>query len=120
MFIRRAAPAVACAIASLGLFAGSASASHAGALARCDNGDTFTIRAAENSAGFQSPAPDHVLIFEEGGALTVSRLSVDGNVVIDRAETGRTTNAVTEVTCSFTLGEEPFLLFAVTGVLNAH
>jgi hypothetical protein len=119
MFIRRAATAAAFATASLGLFAGSASASHAGALATCDNGDTFTIRAAENSAGFQSPAPDHVLIFEEGGVLTLSRLSVDGNVVIDRAETGRTRNAVNEVTCSFTLGDDgPF--FEVTGVLNAR
>jgi hypothetical protein len=118
MFIRRAATAVACAAASVGLFAGSASASHAGALATCDNGDTFTLRAAENSAGFQSPAPDHVLIFEEGGVLTVSRLSVDGNLVIDRAETGRTSNAVNEVTCSFTLGAGPF--FEVTGVLTAR
>ena len=118
MFIRRAATAVTCAAASLGLFAGSASASHAGALATCDNGETFTIRAAENSAGFQSPAPDHVLIFEEGGVLTLSRLSVDGNVVIDRAVTGRTSNAVNEVTCSFMLGDGP--VFEVTGVLNAR
>ena len=118
MFIRRTATAVACAAASLGLFAGSASASHAGALATCDNGDTFTLRAAENSAGFQSPAPDHVLIFEEGGVLTLGRLSVDGNLVIDRAATGRTRNAVNEVTCSFTLGAGPF--FEVTGVLTAR
>ncbi len=118
MLIRRAATAVACAALGLGLFAGSASASHAGALATCDNGDTFTIRAAENSAGFQSPAPDHVLIFEGGGVLTLSRLSVDGNLVIDRAETGRTRNAVDEVTCSFTLGAGPF--FEVTGVLTAR
>src|SRR5687767_4579335 len=115
MFIRRAATAAACAAASLGLFLGSASASQAGAVATCDNGDTFTIRAAENSAGFQSPAPDHVVLFEEGGVLTLSRLSVAGNVVIDRAETGRTRNAVDEVTCSFTLGDGP--VFEVTGVL---
>ena len=119
MFIPRAATAVACAAASLGLFAGSASASHAGATATC-NGDTFTLRAAENSAGFQSPAPDHVIIFEEGGVLTVFRLSVNGTPVIDRAETGQAENAVNEVTCSFTLGDPPFPLFEVTGVLNAH
>ena len=118
MFIRRATTAVACSVAGLGLFAGSASASHAGALATCDNGDTFTIRAAENSAGFQSPAPDHVLIFEEGGVLTVIRLSVNGNVVIDRAVTGKARNAVDEVTCSFFLGDGPFLV--VTGVLTAR
>ena len=118
MSIRRPATAVACATAGLGLFAGSASASHAGAIARCDNGDTFTIRAAENSAGFQSPAPDHVLIFEEGGVLTVFSLSVNGNVVIDRVKTGQTRNSIDEVTCSFTLGDGPFL--EVTGVLNAR
>jgi hypothetical protein len=118
MFIRRAATAVACAAAGLGLFAGSASASHAGALATCDNGDTFTLRAVDNSAGFQSPAPDHVLIFEEGGALTVLRLSVDGQVVIDRAKTGQARNAVNEVTCSFTLGAGPS--FEVTGVLTGR
>ena len=117
MFIRRAATAAACATASLGLFAGSASASHAGATATC-NGDTFTLRAAENRAGFQSPAPDHVLTFEGGGALTVFRLSVNGNLVIDRAETGQAENAVNEVTCSFTLGDGPF--FVVTGVLTAR
>lgn len=117
MFIRGAATALACAAASLGLFAGSASASHAGALVTCANGDTFTLRAVDNSAGFQSPAPDHILIFEEGGVLTVLRLSVNGQLVIDRAETGRTGNAVDEVTCSFKLGDGPF--FEVTGVLAA-
>ena len=119
MFIRRAATGVACAAASLGLFAGNASASHAGALVTCDNGDTLTLRAAENSAGFQSPAPDHVLIFEEGGVLTLFRLSVNGNLMIDRADTGQAANAVNEVTCSFTLGAAPFV-FEVTGVLTAR
>ena len=118
MFIRRATTAVACAVASLGLFAGSASASHAGARVTCDNGGPFTLRAAENSAGFQSPAPDHVLLFEEGGVLTVLRLSVNGNVVIDRAVTGQAKNPVDEVTCSFFLGDGPF--FEVTGVLTAR
>ena len=93
MSIRQAATVMACAAASLGLFAGSASAGHAGARVTGDNGATFTLRAAENSAGFQSPAPDHVLIFEEGGVLTLSRLSVNGNLVIDRAGTGRARNA---------------------------
>ena len=99
-------------------FCGTALASHAGAEVTCDDGGHFTIRAAENSAGFQSPAPDHVLIFEEGGVLTVFRLSVNGNVVIDRAVTGQAGNAVNEVTCSFTLGDGPF--FEVTGVLTAR
>lgn len=118
MFIRRAATVVACAVASIGLFVGSASASHAGALVTCDNGDTFTLRAVDNSAGFQSPAPGFVLIFEEGGVLTVLQLSVDGNLQWSAAETGRARNAVDEVKCSFTIGAGAF--FEVTGVLNAR
>ena len=109
---------VAAAIGAFALFAGSASASHAGAIATCDNGETFTLRAADNSGGFQSPAPDHVLIFEEGGVLTVFRLSVDGNVVLSRAEVGQANNAGTEVTCSFTIGAG--LDFEVTGLLTAR
>jgi hypothetical protein len=116
MFIRRATIVVAFAVASLGLLVGSASASHAGALVTCDNGDTFTIRAVNNSGGFQSPAPDHVLVFEEGAVLTVHRLSVDGNLVLSRADTGQANNALTEVTCSFTIGAG--LFFEVTGILN--
>ena len=100
----RRAGFLAAAVASFAVFAASAYASHAGAVVTCDNGDTFTLRAAENSAGFQSPAPDHVLLFEEGGVLTVFRLSVFGTVVLSRAETGQAKNAGMEVTCSFTTG----------------
>ena len=57
MSVRPAATVVACALAGIGLFVGSASASHAGAEVTCDNGDTFTLRAVDNGAGFQSPAP---------------------------------------------------------------
>ncbi len=114
----RRAGIFAAAVASFALFAGSAYASHAGAVATCDNGDTFTLRAADNSGGFQSPAPDHVLIFEEGGVLTVFRLSVNGNVVLSRAEAGQANNAGTEVTCSFTIGDGAH--FEVTGLLTAR
>jgi hypothetical protein len=117
MSARRAA-IFAAAVAVFALFAGSAYASHAGAVATCDNGDMFTLRAADNSGGFQSPAPDHVLIFEEGGVLTVFRLSVDGNVVLSRAEVGQANNAGTEVTCSFTIGDGAH--FEVTGLLTAR
>ena len=92
----------------------------AGIASRLDAFDANQARAAENSAGFQSPAPDHVLVFEEGGVLTVLRLSVNDNVVIDRAATGQARNAVDEVTCSFTFTAAPFFEFEVTGVLNAH
>jgi hypothetical protein len=108
----------AAAVAAFALFAGSAHASHAGAVATCNNGATFTLRAAENSGGFQSPAPDHVLIFEEGGVLTVFRLSVEGNVVLSRAEVGRANNTRMEVTCTFTIGDG--LDFEVTGLLTAR
>ena len=107
----------AAAVASFALFAGSAYASHAGAVATCDNG-RFTLRAADNSGGFQSPAPDHVLIFEEGGVLTVFRLSVNGNVVLSRTEAGQANNVGTEVTCSFTIGDGAH--FDVTGFLTAR
>jgi hypothetical protein len=118
MFVRPAATVVACAVASIGLFVGSASASHAGALVTCDNGDTFTIRAVDNGAGFQSPKPSDVLIFEEGGALTIFRLSVNGNLQFSFAETGQANNAVDEVTCSFTIGAGAF--FEATGILNTR
>jgi hypothetical protein len=94
---------------------GSALASHAGATVTCDSGGPFTIRAAENSAGFQSPAPFHVLVFEEGGVLAVRSVRVNGNLLYSHAETGRANNALTEVSCSFTIGEGAF--FEVTGIL---
>jgi hypothetical protein len=102
----------------IGLFVGSASASHAGALVTCDTGDTFTLRAADNRAGFQSPGPGDVLIFEEGGVLTIFRASVNGNLLFSIAETGQANNAITEVTCSFTIGAGAF--FEVTGILNTR
>jgi len=118
MMSNRRAGTLAAAVASFAVFAGSAYASHAGAVVTCDNGDTFTLRAAENSGGFQSPAPDHVLIFDEGGVLTVFRLSVFGTVVLSRAETGQANNAGREVTCSFTTGDG--VDFEVTGRLTAR
>jgi hypothetical protein len=118
MLIRRAGILLACAVASVVLFAGSASATHAGALVTCDNGDTFTIRAVDNGAGFQSPGPGDVLIFKEGGVLTILRLSVNGQLQFSFAETGRANNAIDEVTCSFTIGAGAF--FEVTGILNVR
>jgi hypothetical protein len=118
MLIRSAATVVACALAGIGLFVGSASASHAGALVTCDNGDTFTLRAVDNGAGFQSPGPADVLIFEEGGVLTIFSASVNGSLLFSNAETGRASNAVDEVTCSFTIGAGA--VFEVTGILNTR
>ena len=118
MLVRRAGILVACAVASVGLFAGSAHATHAGALVTCDNGDRFHIRAVDNGAGFQSPKPSDVLIFQEGGVLTIFRLSVNGELQFSFAETGQANNAVEEVTCSFTIGAGAF--FEVTGILNVR
>jgi hypothetical protein len=109
---------LACAVAACGLPVGSALASHAGATVTCNNGDTFTIRAAENAAGFQSPTPFTALVFEEGGVLTVHTVRVDGNLLFSHASTGRAKNAVTEVSCSFTIGEGGF--FEVTGILTSR
>ena len=93
----------------------SALASHAGATVTCDSGGPFTLRAAENSAGFQSPNPFNVLIFEEGGVLAIRSVRVDGNLLYSNAETGRANNALAEVSCSFTIGAGAF--FQVTGIL---
>ena len=106
-----------CVLATVG-FCGSALASHAGAEATCDNGGQFTIRAAENGAGFESPTPFTALVFEEGGVLTVHAVRVDGQLLFSHAGTGRAKNAPTEVTCSFTIGEGRF--FEVTGVLTSR
>jgi hypothetical protein len=105
----------ACGVATLAL-CGSAVASHAGAVVTCDSGGPLTLRAAENNAGFQSPTPFTVLVFEEGGVLTVHSVRVNGNPLFSHADTGRAQNALTEVTCSFTIGAGDF--FEVTGILN--
>jgi hypothetical protein len=55
-------------------------------------------------------------VFEEGGVLTAHSVRVDGNLVFSHADAGRSHNALTEVTCSFTIGAGAF--FEVTGVLN--
>jgi hypothetical protein len=107
-----------CAVATIGLLPAQAFASHAGALVACDSGDTFTLRAAENSAGFQSPAPFHVLTFQEGGVLAIRSVRVNGNLLYSNAQTGRANNALTEVNCSFMIGEGAF--FEVTGILNTR
>jgi hypothetical protein len=114
MSVCRAGTVLATCAVAFGL-GGSALASHAGAAVICDSGGPFTLRAAENNAGFQSPAPFHVLIFEEGGVLAVRSVRVNGNLLYSNAETGHANNALTEVSCSFTIGAGAF--FQVTGIL---
>jgi hypothetical protein len=102
----------------LGSVAGQAWASHAGAIASCGDAGTFTVKAADNSGGFQSPLPTSVIVFEEGGVLTVHEISRDGQLLFTRADTGREANNLTEVTCSFTTGSQG--TFTVTGILTAR
>jgi hypothetical protein len=105
-------------LVALGSVAGSAVGSHAGAIANCGSAGTFTVKAAENSAGFQSPFPTSVIVFEEGGVLTVDEVSRDGQLLLARAATGREKDNLTEVTCSFTTGSDG--TFTVTGILTAR
>jgi len=105
-------------LVTLGSVAGQASASHAGAIANCGAAGTFTVKAADNSAGFQSPLPTSVIVFEEGGVLTVHKIFHDGQLLFTRADTGLASNSLTEVTCSFTTGFQG--TFTVTGILTAR
>jgi len=105
-------------LVALGSVAGQASASHAGAIAYCGDAGTFTVKAADNSAGFQSPLPTSVIVFEEGGVLTVHKILHDGQLLFTRADTGLEANNLTEVTCSFTTGSQG--TFTVTGILTAR
>jgi len=104
---------------------GSAVAGHDDETATCTMGTTvttFTIRATANSAGFESPDPFRVLVFEEGAVLTAQTVRVNGNLLFSHAVTGETQNALTEVTCTFTVGPGMGAgsVFEVTGILNTR
>jgi hypothetical protein len=124
MSIHRAAIAAATFAAAF-VFSGSAVAGHDDETATCTSGTTvttFTIRATANSAGFESPNPFNVLVFEEGAVLTAHTVRLNGNLLFSHAVTGRTQNALTEVTCTFTVGPGMGAgsVFEVTGILNTH
>jgi hypothetical protein len=104
--------------AMLGVYTQTASAFHAGATADCGSAGTFTIAATQTAKNpfFQAPGPKSVLLFEEGGVLTVFKLTLNGQVLLDKNETGREMNNVNEVTCTFAV---PNLgVFEATGVLT--
>jgi hypothetical protein len=101
----------------LGTSAQPAAATHGGAIADCGSAGTFTVKAQDNGAGVQSPDPGKLVLFEEGGALTVFDFYVNGQLVFSIAPTGRAKNNVEEVTCSFRNADGE--LFTVTGVLTA-
>jgi hypothetical protein len=116
---RRAAVGLAAsALVVLGTFSQPAGATHAGAIADCGSVGTFTVKAQDNGAGSQSPDPGKVVVFEEGGALTVLEFYVDGQLIWSAAKTGRAHNNVVETTCSFR-NADPGELFTVVGVLTA-
>jgi hypothetical protein len=104
--------------AMLSVYAPPASAFHAGLTADCGSAGTFTIKATQTAKNplFQVPTPTSRLLFEEGGGLTVSKLTLDGQVLLDKNETGREMNNVDEVTCTFTSPE--LGVFEATGVLT--
>lgn len=96
---RRLMPMICSAVMAFAAFASPAGASHAGATADCGTAGTFTVKATTNSADFQSPAPDKLILFEEGGVLTVRQLYVNGELVLTRGAT-----VPHEATCTFTIG----------------
>src|SRR5215217_9625015 len=124
MAIHRAVIVLAACAAAFVLSA-SAVAGHDDEIATCINGTTvttFTVRAAANSAGFESPEPFHVLVFEEGAVLTAHTVRVNGNLLFSHAVTGRAQDTLTETTCTFTVGSGMGAgsVFEVTGILNTR
>jgi hypothetical protein len=122
--IRRTVVVVALSVAAF-VFPASAVAGHDDETATCTTGTTittFTIRATSNSAGFESPNPFNVLVFEEGAVLTAHTVRVNGNLVFSHAVTGRAQNTLTETTCTFTVGSGMGAgsVFEVTGILNTR
>jgi hypothetical protein len=114
---RVAAVTVAC-IALLGA-APAAFASHDGMPVDCGEAGTFTARATQTAAGsHQAPEPGDVLVFEEGGSLTAFEVWLNGQLRFSLADTGRQSNAVSEVTCTFYNAAGAY--FEITGVLTAN
>src|SRR5215213_584720 len=119
MSMRRAVLGVAVSVlVILGAFPLPAGATHAGAIADCGSAGTFTVKAQDTGAGVQFPDPGKLVLFEEGGVVTVLEFYVEGQLVWSAARTGRANNNVTEVTCSCR-NADPGELFTVVGVLTA-
>jgi hypothetical protein len=106
------------AAAALGLLAQPAAANHEGAIVDCGAAGTFTLRTTPTATGFGVPRFTAVLLFQEGGTLSVERAVFDGVVVFEPAAVGIEHSAVDEVTCSFTLRNGVHV--EITGVLTLH
>jgi hypothetical protein len=113
--LSRAIKLSACATVAIFATSQAAMASHAGATADCGAAGTFTVKAATNSAGFQSPTPFTAIVFEENAVLTAQQVSRNGVLLFTRAGMGAQQNNLSEVTCSFTTVSDG--TFTVTGVL---
>jgi hypothetical protein len=119
MSIRRAAVGLAAsAVVVLGAFPQPAGATHAGAIADCGSAGTLTVKAQDTGAGVEFPDPGKLVLFEEGGVLTVLEFYVEEQLLWSAAPTGRANNNIDEVTCSFR-NADPGELFTVVGVLTA-
>jgi hypothetical protein len=119
MSMRRAVFGLAaCALVILCAFPLPAGATHAGATADCGSAGTFTVKAQDTGAGVQFPDPGKLVLFEEGGGVTVLEFYIEGQLVWSAAQTGRANNNVSEVTCWFR-NADPGELFTVVGILTA-
>jgi hypothetical protein len=108
--------ALALALVALAAAGTPALASHAGTTVDCGSAGTFTVRAMQTAAGdHQAPEPSSIIVFREGGALTVFEFRVNGVLRFTLADRGRQQNALDEVTCSFE--NEAGARFQVTGIL---
>ena len=104
----------------VGAYARPTGAYHAGATVDCGSAGTFTIKATETAAGpgIQAPYPWTTIVFEEHRVLTVFRFTENGQVLYDRAATGRTTNDANVVTCTFTFEYRFTRTVEVIGILT--
>jgi hypothetical protein len=104
-------------LASVGLLAQPAAASHENAIVDCGDAGTFTLRTTPGG-GFFWPGPTSVLLFDGGGTLSVLIVFRNDVLLYDDPATGVENNAVEEVTCSFTLANGDEL--EITGVYTGR
>jgi hypothetical protein len=115
---RRSAVATSLTLAALVALAQPAVALHGGAAVDCGDAGTFTIRATPNGAGFEAPVFTGVILFEEGGSLTLEVVYRNGVLQWDDAAVGVAANAIEETTCTFTAANGDYT--EVTGVLTGY
>lgn len=115
---RRMARAGSFGVLAVGLLAQPAAALHGGAAVDCGEAGTFTIRATPNARGFEAPILAGVMLFKEGGLLTLELAYRNGVMQWDDAAVGVAGNAIEETTCTFTVANGDY--WEVTGVLTGY